>query len=48
MATFDRIKLLCQKKYLLCTLSKSRLAQTRHYYFEVKQIEAVFRRCSSK
>ena len=29
-------------------LSWSRLVQTRHYYFEVKQIQAVFRRCSSK
>ena len=50
MAAFDQIKL----SYLikLCTLSRSRLVQTRHYYllqyFDVKQIKAVFRRCSSK
>ena len=35
-------------KKILCTRSRSRLVQTRHYcllsYFEVKQIEALFRR----
>ena len=39
------------KKYLLCTLSRFRLVQTRDYYllqyFEVKQMEAVFRRFST-
>ena len=46
--TSGRLLLYVLKKYLLCTLSKSRLVQTRHYYllyyFEVKQIEAIFRR----
>ena len=48
MAEFDWMKLLRLKQYLLCTLSRSRLVQPRHHsllqYFEVKQIEAVFRR----
>ena len=51
MAAFDWTKLLLFKKYLLWTLSRPRLVQTRHHYllwyFDVKQIEAVFRRCSS-
>ena len=52
MAAFDRIKLCLKKKYLLCALSRSCLVQTRHYYllwyFGVKQIQVVIRRCSSK
>ena len=32
MAAFDRIKLLRLKKYFRCTLSRSRLVQTRHHY----------------
>ena len=46
MAAFDRIKLLCLKKkntyFALCQgLVRYYLQQ----YFEVKQIEAIFRRC---
>ena len=45
-----RDKIVMLKKCLLCTLSRSRLVQTRHYYllynFEVKQIKAVFSRYS--
>ena len=52
MAAFDQIKLSCLKKYLPCTLPRSRLVQTCHYYllyyFEAKLIETVFRRCSSE
>ena len=44
--TSGRLLLHVLKKYLLCTLSRSSLVQTSHYYllyyFEVKQIEAVF------
>ena len=32
MAAFDWMKLLCLKKYLLSTLSRFRLVQTRNYY----------------
>ena len=38
MAAYDRIKLLCLKKYLLCTLSRSRLVQTRHYRSSLSQM----------
>ena len=38
MAAYDRIKLLCVKKYLLCTLSRSRLVQTRHYRSSLSQM----------
>ena len=39
MATFDRIKLLCfKKKYLLCTLSRSLLVQTRHCRSSLSQM----------
>ena len=51
MAAFDRIKkLLCLKKIL--TLHSAKFSSSPNssllYYTEVKQIEAVFRRCSSK
>ena len=46
--TSGRLLLYVLKKYLLCILSRSHLVQTHHnyllYYFEVKQIEAVFHR----
>ena len=35
---FDRIKLLCFKKILLCTLSRSRVVQTRHYRSSLLQM----------
>ena len=42
--TSGRLLLYVLKKFLLCTMSRSRLVQTGHYYllqyFEVKQIEA--------
>ena len=38
MAASDRIKLLCVKKYLLCTLSRSRLVRTRHYRSSLSQM----------
>ena len=38
MAAYDRIKLLCVKKYLLCTLSRSLLVQTRHYRSSLSQM----------
>ena len=45
-------KIVKLKIYLLCILPRPRLIQTRHHYllkhFEVKQIEAVCRRCYSK
>ena len=51
MVALDGIKLLRLKKNLLWILARSRVVQTRHNYllkyFVVKQIEAVFGRCSS-
>ena len=50
MAAFWWKKIVILKK-ILCTLSRSGLVQTHHYhflYFEMKQIEVVFRRYSSK
>ena len=48
MTAFDRTKLLYLKN-TYSVLTRSCIVQTRHYsllqYFEVKQIEAVFRRC---
>ena len=38
MAAYDQIKLLCLKKYLLCSLSRSRLVQTRHYRSSLSQM----------
>ena len=38
MAAYDRIKLLCVKKYLLCTLSRSRLVQTIEGYRSILKL----------
>ena len=38
MAAYDRIKLLCVKKYLLITLLRSRLVQTRPYRSSLPQM----------
>ena len=38
MAAYDRIKLFCVKKYLLCTLARSRLVQTRPYRSSLSQM----------
>ena len=37
-AAINQTKLLCLKKYLLCTLSRSRLVQTRHYRSSLSQM----------